>query len=310
VSGPRQARLRRCPSATEAELLRFAGAAALRLDPTFDPPGTEVSRQQASEPYSFEETRRRLGTGERGFEVLSRSDLIDGPATRTASTTEVSAYGLPGGCALRLRHQDWELTLDVDGEDAAVEAVLDGFASEFERPLNAAQLESLGHRALGALRGQDWARAIDDARAVVRQRPDDAAALLALGIALGASGDLAGAQRAMVATLERQPREHDAWYNLGNVHRTREEHLRAAACYRTVIAIDADNHPAHYQLGGVLEAAGRRDEAKDAYREAVRTSPNPGGASAYSGMDFTKAAGEAIARLGHRAARPRKKRRD
>lgn len=311
MSGPRQARVHPCPAAAEDELLRCAGEAAQRLDPAFDPPLTEVSREETSEPYSSTEVRRRLGTAEQGFEVVARSEMIDGPWTTTVETAEVSAYGLAAGCALRLRHAGWELTIEAAGPEAAVEEVLDAATAAFTRPLTAAQLETLAGRAQGALRGGDWARAISDAEAVLRQDPDSTAALLALGIAHGASGDLVPAHRALVAALERTPREHDAWYNLGNVHRTRRAHGRAAACYRTVLAIDAGNHPAHYQLGCVLEAAGRTEAAIAAYRDALRTSPNPEGTWAFSGMDLTKAAREALARLGAaaqgRKGRTRKK---
>lgn len=122
-------------------------------------------------------------------------------------------------------------------------------------------------------------------------------ALLMEGIAQGAAGDLDGARLALISVLEIEPREYDAWYNLGNVHRVGKRFARAAACYRTTLGIDPDNHPAHYQLGVVLEAAGRDAEALAAYHEAVRTSPNPGGHWGFSGMDFTEKAEAAIRRL-------------
>jgi tetratricopeptide (TPR) repeat protein len=121
--------------------------------------------------------------------------------------------------------------------------------------------------------------------------------LLAEGIAKGAAGDLAAARIALLSVLEIDPRQYDAWYNLGNVHREEEEFERAAACYAVTLGIDPGNHPAHYQQAVVLDRAGRTQDAVRAYREAVRTSPNPGGHWGFSGMDFTKKAEAAIQRL-------------
>jgi tetratricopeptide (TPR) repeat protein len=121
--------------------------------------------------------------------------------------------------------------------------------------------------------------------------------LLAEGIARGAAGDLKAARLALLSVLESEPRQYDAWYNLGNVHREEKEFARAAACYAVTLAIDSDNHPAHYQQAVVLERAGRTRDALRAYKEAVRTSPNPGGHWGFSGMDFTKKAEAAIERL-------------
>jgi tetratricopeptide (TPR) repeat protein len=121
--------------------------------------------------------------------------------------------------------------------------------------------------------------------------------LLAEGIAQGAAGDLQAARLALLSVLELDPRQYDAWYNLGNVHREEKEFARAAACYAVTLGIDPDNHPAHYQQAVVLQRAGRTDEALRAYQQAVRTSPNPGQHWGFSGMDFTKKAEAAIERL-------------
>lgn len=132
------------------------------------------------------------------------------------------------------------------------------------------------------------------------------------GIAQGAAGDLDGARMALTAVLEIEPRQYDAWYNLGNVHRMRQQFEAAAACYAVTLGIDPDNHPAHFWSGVVLEGAGRPADALLAYREAVRTSPNPGGHWGFSGMDFTKKAEAAIGRLEKKpgpAKRPARKRR-
>jgi tetratricopeptide (TPR) repeat protein len=247
-----------------------------------------------------------VGTADQGFDVVERSDEVDGVAPQTRVRLEVKAHGLAAGCVLQLLALDWDLTLTVAGPEDAAAAVADDFTCAFDRPLTPAQLESVGIGALVGIRTAAWERAKECARAVLRQRPADPTALLALGIASGATGDVVAAHSALVGVLESQPREYDAWYNLGLAHRRRREPLRAAACFRTVLAIDAGNHPASYELGRALEALGRTAEAVAAYEAAVRTSPNPGGAWGYRGMDLTRRAQEALARLGGTAA-PRKR---
>jgi hypothetical protein len=48
-------------------------------------------------------------------------------------------------------------------------------------------------------------------------------------------------------------------------------------------------------LGRSREAVGDRAGPLEAYRAAVRASPNPGGAFHYSGLDFTEEAARRIA---------------
>jgi tetratricopeptide (TPR) repeat protein len=272
-----KARVYPCPDLSQDQLLQLARQAAALLDPAFDPPREEFSRQHGEAPYDYDETRRRVGAAEQGLEVVDRSELQDrGPATVTVSTVTVRAYGLPKGCALELTRSGDELAVTVEGPEQEARQVVQEVRRELDRPLGKDGLDRFASVAVGALGRQDWPRAADAAQAVLRERPDDVAALFAMSVARGAQGDLVAAHRGLLTVLERDGQNHDAWYNLGNVHRERGELERAAACYRATLEVSPGNHPAFFQLARVLEAAGRRDEALGAYHETVRTSPNPG----------------------------------
>jgi tetratricopeptide (TPR) repeat protein len=77
----------------------------------------------------------------------------------------------------------------------------------------------------------------------------------------------------------------------------RKEPEKGMEAFKRSLEIKPDNHPVLYQLGRALESLGQVDAALDAYRDAVRTSPNPDGYWHYTGMDLTDHAKEAITRL-------------
>jgi tetratricopeptide (TPR) repeat protein len=58
-----------------------------------------------------------------------------------------------------------------------------------------------------------------------------------------------------------------------------------------------DNGPVLYRLGDALEKLGKAAEAIAAFRDAVRTAPNPGQVWGYSGLDFEVRPKEALRRL-------------
>ncbi len=117
------------------------------------------------------------------------------------------------------------------------------------------------------------------------------------GVAAARRQDYDEAERLLKLAVERDASHYDAWYNLGLVHFFRDRFTDAVDCFRRVLAISADNHPAWFQLARALEKLGHSDEALDAYRAAVRTSPNPHNAFHFTGMDFTEKAESAIERL-------------
>ncbi|MGM0575239.1 MAG: tetratricopeptide repeat protein [Myxococcota bacterium] len=74
----------------------------------------------------------------------------------------------------------------------------------------------------------------------------------------------------------RDPRDHEAWFDLGTLHQDAERWEDAEAAYRTATDLNPRASWALHNLGLVLLAQGRRDEAVVALREAAAIDPRSG----------------------------------
>ena len=283
-------------------LLAFAQRLAPIAFVDFHAPSDKLDEKPGPDEWGLDERTIRFGDEQRGFTVFTRHETIDAPAPLTADTVEVSVYGVDG--LLRLRstraprdgERTRELTIEVVSPRAS--EVLAAFDETFaQRQLDDDDLDALTRQAMRNLYSPMWPQALAAAERVLAQRPNDAAAAFAKGVALAALGDLNAAESVLADCVVAHPDNYDAWYNLGQVQLQLERPRKAIETFRRALAIDGKNHPSWYGLGRALEADGQGDAALDAYQTAVRTSPNPGGAFAYSGMDFTDAASAAIDRL-------------
>lgn len=73
--------------------------------------------------------------------------------------------------------------------------------------------------------------------------------------------------------LRLRPRMIVARNNMGIVHAHREDHARAAEIFRQILAVDDTFHRAHYNLGVVLAAEGRLQEALGSFERASTLAP-------------------------------------
>ncbi|HEU0016232.1 MAG TPA: tetratricopeptide repeat protein [Longimicrobium sp.] len=109
-----------------------------------------------------------------------------------------------------------------------------------------------------------------------------------LAEALRQRGDLAQANRVLDQGLERHPDYPSALVVRARVLADEGKERRAEAVWRDVLRLDPDNIVAMRALGDLAEAAGRRDEAVQFYREVVRLEnldPEEDGYSPPSGID-------------------------
>src|ERR1700733_10451346 len=109
------------------------------------------------------------------------------------------------------------------------------------------------------------------ARAVTRQnarRPASTGTLTAL--AAWQRGDKALAEEACHAALRRDPDDRSATRLLGVIAYQSGRHVEALPLLRSVCEGPAD----HSNLGAVLRALGRLDEAEEKYRRAIALDPN------------------------------------
>jgi predicted O-linked N-acetylglucosamine transferase (SPINDLY family) len=102
--------------------------------------------------------------------------------------------------------------------------------------------------------------------------PEDATALVLLGVVLRRR-DPAAAYAALARALERDPRQVDALFQLGNLYREQHRFAEAVAAYESAAAL-APAHPSLLNnLGLALEGAGHAERAADAYRAALAAQP-------------------------------------
>src|SRR5678815_2221099 len=95
--------------------------------------------------------------------------------------------------------------------------------------------DALHYRGLVAYQAGNYAAAAQMIADAVGQKPDDAVAQMNLGNAMFMLRRLGEAQAAL------DQANPDAWYNLANVQRERQQHVAACASYRRALA----QNPAH-----------------------------------------------------------------
>jgi tetratricopeptide (TPR) repeat protein len=111
-------------------------------------------------------------------------------------------------------------------------------------------------------------------RVAVALRPDSPGALVNLGIALRADGDLPGASAAFQKAIDLKPNFATAHSNLGNALRERGDLPGAIAAYRQAIELKPDHARAHNNLGVALRDQGELPGAIAACQKAVALQPH------------------------------------
>ena len=111
---------------------------------------------------------------------------------------------------------------------------------------------------------------LDEARQVVRLRPEDALAWHNLAVLLQNHGRSGEAIRVFREALRLDGTMARSWHGLGCAHRAQGQHREARAAFQQAVSIDPDLASAWYRLGNLHEHYEEYAEAIKAYREAVR----------------------------------------
>jgi Tfp pilus assembly protein PilF len=117
--------------------------------------------------------------------------------------------------------------------------------------------------------------ALADFRKVLEINPYFTDAHNNLGATLAEKGDTAAALEEFELVLRdpNYPHRQKAFYNLGDLYVVRSEPRLAVEQYRKAVAIDPDYLRAQYKLGKTLQSLGDQAEARRAYEEVIRISP-------------------------------------
>jgi len=133
------------------------------------------------------------------------------------------------------------------------------------------------------IRNQSWRTADLKIHEYLRQEPNDPDALMYLGISRAAQGFEPEGEQLLLASLTFNPRNKDAYYNLGLIVMNQGRCIFASEAFRKGLSIVPDNHARLYPLGRALERLGNVEESLDAYQQALNHDPDPEN----PGDDFT-----------------------
>ena len=82
------------------------------------------------------------------------------------------------------------------------------------------------------------------------------------------------AEKAWHRVHELDPKNAEAWNNLGVLYRKRGDDGKALAAFQEAAAIAADRPDIHYNIGNLHKAAGRFDDAVSAYNRSIEADPS------------------------------------
>ena len=295
----------RATDGADESLLAFAVTAALRLDGTFLP--ADSLSDWATEPASADDVvlrTRRYGAVGRGFRISHEQGYAQERRLQAVDRVTVEADGLRDATLVLECTRSWYaprfLELRVSAADeASVQDVVQSFHDRFGHgnAPTTAEIPTVVRNARAAVAAGEWESAAMFATAALETDPRQAEALLYLGVASGALGDLSAAEEALVLSLQLDPDQYDAWYNLGALHQNRGNPRQAILAFQESLRIRPGNHAVLFQLGRVYEAVGETARATEAYQAAIENAPNPHGYWGYRGADYTEQARQALARL-------------
>jgi tetratricopeptide (TPR) repeat protein len=96
---------------------------------------------------------------------------------------------------------------------------------------------------------------------------------LSEGLDAHARGDLEAAEEAYLRTIELDPQNKFAYYNLGVIKQGRDDLAGAESEYRSAVAIDPDFVPALFNLAILRTQAGQEAEAVGLYEHIIEVDP-------------------------------------
>jgi serine/threonine protein kinase/Tfp pilus assembly protein PilF len=142
-----------------------------------------------------------------------------------------------------------------------------------EYPGNFSINESLAF-SLAKMRPPRLEEAVRFFTAAVALHPENPGAHINLGIALGHSGDMAGAIEAFKAAIRLSPAYSYAYNNLGSALWGSGDLDGAIQAYKEGVRLRPDVRVTHLNLGNALQAKGALDQAAEQYRETIRLGPD------------------------------------
>jgi len=263
-------------------------------------PFVEQNPKDARAAFYLGQIFRQEGNIDRGIEWLERATRL----APTASDYHLNLAGAYGEKALRSNavrqamlakkaksHLDEAVKLNPESVDArfglvqfyAIAPGVMGGSKQKAREQAAEIRRRNAYRgafAAAMIHGaeRNFAAAEAEYRAALRQYPDSAALYYRVAAAAGSQEQFDRAFEALESLLRRKPAETGALYQIGRVSAVSGQRLdRGEEAIRAYLREPARNGPpvaaAHWRLGMIYEARGRREPAREQYQAALRVDP-------------------------------------
>ena len=166
--------------------------------------------------------------------------------------------------------------------------VLEGRLASINEPENVSRL-SPSQEQLSSLLQHYQARRYGDAEklaiSLTHEFPQHQFSWKVLGAVLKQTDRISESLVASQNSVQLQPQDAEAHYNLGNTLKELGRLDEAEASYKQAIALKPDYAEAHSNLGVTLQELGRLDEAEASYRQAIALKPDY--AEAHSNLGVT-----------------------
>ena len=118
---------------------------------------------------------------------------------------------------------------------------------------------------------------LEDARGhfatAIAQSPRDAMLLVEAAVVEGRLGNIKSAERLLERAIKLEPENADAWYNLGQAAREKNQIERAVRLFRKALDLDPKYGDGAFALGEALYVQGKAEEALPWLDQAARLAP-------------------------------------
>jgi Flp pilus assembly protein TadD len=139
-----------------------------------------------------------------------------------------------------------------------------------------AEMKSAWREGVALFEAKDYAEAAERLTVAVRGRAQDPYAHYLLGLARWKSGDLEGAEGALVTSVGLDATRVKTQVNLARVRMDLAKHAEALEASEAALTLEPGSVPALHQKGRALFALGRHDEGIESLRAAHELAPSDG----------------------------------
>jgi len=257
--------------------LEFLKNAVLIFEPDFQYFETFLLEDREDKPYESLIIKTKYGTEKQGFEVII-SEVYEQKANNiVVDCVIVRAYGLSNDTELEIRsireyEEPFYLELKIAGNLEESQEITKKFKDKFE----GAQLskERLKKELLilnTSLKRSAWYAVEMRAKSILEDFQDEPHALFALAIARVAQGDLETREEILLHISKLKPDKPDELYNIGRIHKKREEYVEAITTLRKSIKVESVEEPVLKIVSQVQAALSEVNDALKIYEKASKT---------------------------------------